>query len=142
MLSYVLKRLLQSIFVMLFVAFACFVLSNYVGDPVNNMVGQEATIADRAALRQGDWKIVRPLTRGRPGRWQLFDLAGDVGETSDLAEREPERLATLVKSGARLNDIAVDEDDGLILVIGASGGQTLYLAVGAWLLAEWDELPE
>ncbi|GIK71876.1 MAG: hypothetical protein BroJett021_08640 [Chloroflexota bacterium] len=53
-----------------------------------------------------------------------------------------ERLATLVKSGARLNDIAVDEDDGLILVIGASGGQTLYLAVGAWLLAEWDELPE
>jgi len=52
MLSYVLKRLLQSVAVMLFVAFICFVLSNYVGDPVNNMVGQEATIADRAALRQ------------------------------------------------------------------------------------------
>src|SRR5512136_3424942 len=52
MLSYVLKRFLQSILVMLFVAFVCFVLSNYVGDPVNNMVGQEATIADRAALRQ------------------------------------------------------------------------------------------
>ena len=52
MLSYVLKRFLQSILVMLFVAFVCFVLSNYVGDPVNNMVGQESTIADRAALRQ------------------------------------------------------------------------------------------
>jgi ABC-type dipeptide/oligopeptide/nickel transport system permease component len=52
MLSYVLKRFLQSILVMLFVAFVCFVLSNYVGDPVNNMVGQEATIKDRAALRQ------------------------------------------------------------------------------------------
>jgi len=52
MLSYVLKRLLQSVAVMLFVAFICFVLSNYVGDPVNNMVGQEATIADRAALRR------------------------------------------------------------------------------------------
>jgi peptide/nickel transport system permease protein len=52
MLSYVIKRLLQSVAVMLFVAFVCFVLSNYVGDPVNNMVGQEATIADRAALRQ------------------------------------------------------------------------------------------
>jgi peptide/nickel transport system permease protein len=37
---------------MLFVAFICFALSNYVGDPVNNMVGQEATIADRAALRE------------------------------------------------------------------------------------------
>ena len=52
MVSYVLKRLLQSVAVMLFVAFICFVLSNYVGDPVNNMVGQEATIADRTALRQ------------------------------------------------------------------------------------------
>jgi peptide/nickel transport system permease protein len=52
MVSYVLKRLFQSIAVMLFVAFVCFVLSNYVGDPVNNMVGQETSIADRAALRQ------------------------------------------------------------------------------------------
>jgi len=52
MVSYVLQRLLQSLAVMLFVAFVCFVLSNYVGDPVNNMVGQEATIADRTALRQ------------------------------------------------------------------------------------------
>jgi peptide/nickel transport system permease protein len=52
MVSYVLKRLFQSIAVMLFVAFVCFVLSNYVGDPVNNMVGQETSIADRTALRQ------------------------------------------------------------------------------------------
>jgi peptide/nickel transport system permease protein len=52
MVSYVLKRLFQSVAVMLFVAFVCFVLSNYVGDPVNNMVGQETSIADRAALRQ------------------------------------------------------------------------------------------
>jgi peptide/nickel transport system permease protein len=52
MVSYVLKRLLQSVAVMLFVAFICFALSNYVGDPVNNMVGQESTIADRAALRE------------------------------------------------------------------------------------------
>lgn len=60
-------------------------------------------VGDRAALRQGDWKIVRPLTRGRPGRWQLFDLAGDVGETRDLADREPERLALLVAEWERLN---------------------------------------
>jgi len=52
MVSYVLKRLLQSVAVMLFIALVCFVLSNFVGDPVNNMVGQEATIADRAALRE------------------------------------------------------------------------------------------
>lgn len=65
----------------------------------------------------------------------------DAEAWNDLATTET-RLATLVKSGARLNDIAVDEDDGLILVLEASGGKTVYLAVGAWLLAEWDELPE
>ena len=52
------------------------------------------------------------------------------------------RLGALVKAGVRLQDIAVDEEDGLILVLDAPGGQVAYLAVGAWLLAEWDELPE
>lgn len=52
------------------------------------------------------------------------------------------RLAALVKAGARLGDIAVDEEDGLILVLEAPSGKVAYLAVGAWLLAEWDELPE
>ena len=52
------------------------------------------------------------------------------------------RLAALVKAGARLSDIAVDEEDSLILVLAAPGGRVAYLAVGAWLLAEWDELPE
>ncbi len=52
------------------------------------------------------------------------------------------RLAALVKAGARLDDIAVDEEDGLILVLTTKAGQGVYLVVGAWLLAEWDELPE
>ncbi|UCE52915.1 MAG: ABC transporter permease [Desulfobacterales bacterium] len=52
MVLYVLKRVLQAAGVMLFVAFISFVLFNYVGDPVNNMVGQEATIEDREALRE------------------------------------------------------------------------------------------
>jgi len=52
------------------------------------------------------------------------------------------RLAALVKGGVSLGDIAVDEEDGLILVLEASGGRGAFLAVGAWLLAEWDELPE
>jgi peptide/nickel transport system permease protein len=50
--SYTLSRLLQSIAVMLFTAFVCFVLFNFVGDPINNMVGQETTIEDREALRE------------------------------------------------------------------------------------------
>jgi len=49
--AFILRRLLQSVAVMLVVAFIAFSLFRYVGDPVMNMVGQEATAADRAALR-------------------------------------------------------------------------------------------
>jgi peptide/nickel transport system permease protein len=52
MVFYILKRIIQAAAVMIFVAFISFVLFNYVGDPVNNMVGQEATIEDREALRE------------------------------------------------------------------------------------------
>ncbi|KAJ7079730.1 arylsulfatase A [Mycena belliarum] len=51
----------------------------------------------RAACRQGDWKIVFiPKPKG-PERWQLYDLVADPGETNDLAEAHPDRLAHLVK---------------------------------------------
>jgi len=51
-LAFIVSRLLQSAAVMLAVSFLCFVLFNFVGDPVNNMVGQEATTAERAEMRQ------------------------------------------------------------------------------------------
>jgi peptide/nickel transport system permease protein len=51
MLAFIVSRLLQSLAVMLAVSFLCFALFNFVGDPVNNMVGQEATPADRAEMR-------------------------------------------------------------------------------------------
>ncbi|MFD3547247.1 sulfatase-like hydrolase/transferase [Streptomyces sp. NPDC058655] len=43
------------------------------------------------ALRRGDWKYYR----GRAGRDQLFNLAGDVREQADRAALEPARLAEL-----------------------------------------------
>ena len=52
MLAYILQRLGQSVIVMLAVAFVAFALFNYVGDPINNMVGQDATAAQREAMRQ------------------------------------------------------------------------------------------
>ncbi|MBI2479663.1 MAG: sulfatase-like hydrolase/transferase [Planctomycetia bacterium] len=45
-----------------------------------------------AALRQGDWKIVRE----KPNEpWQLFDLATDLGENRNLASDNTEQVATL-----------------------------------------------
>ena len=52
MFTFILKRLLQSIVVMLTVALIAFSLFRYVGDPINNMVGQDTTLEERAELRE------------------------------------------------------------------------------------------
>jgi peptide/nickel transport system permease protein len=52
MLAFILRRLLQSILVMLAVGFIAFSLFNFVGDPVALMLPPEATEADRVAVRQ------------------------------------------------------------------------------------------
>jgi peptide/nickel transport system permease protein len=52
MFNYFLKRLLQSILVMLIVGFVSFSLFNSVGDPVSNMVGQEASEETREEIRE------------------------------------------------------------------------------------------
>jgi peptide/nickel transport system permease protein len=51
MLAFIIRRLLQAVLVMLTVAFVAFLLFQYVGDPVNQMLGQDATPEDRARLR-------------------------------------------------------------------------------------------
>ncbi len=52
MLAYIIRRLLQSVIVMLAVALVSFSLFRFVGDPIVSMVGQEATLAEREALRE------------------------------------------------------------------------------------------
>lgn len=47
MIAFILRRLIQGLLVMLAVGFVAFSLFNYVGDPVNNLVGQDATIEQR-----------------------------------------------------------------------------------------------
>lgn len=52
MLVFILRRLAQAIVVMLTVAFIAFMLFQYVGDPVNNLLGQDATPEQREQLRK------------------------------------------------------------------------------------------
>ncbi len=52
MLFFIARRLAQSILVMLTVALIAFTLFQYVGDPINNMVDQDTTLAERERLRQ------------------------------------------------------------------------------------------
>ncbi len=48
---FVLKRLIQSVFVMIAVAFLAFSLFRFVGDPVSQMTGVETSVEDRERLR-------------------------------------------------------------------------------------------
>lgn len=52
MLAFILRRIVQSVVVMLVVALIAFTLFRYVGDPVASIVGQETSVADREALRE------------------------------------------------------------------------------------------
>lgn len=51
MIAFILRRLIQSIFVMLAVSLLAFALFRYIGDPVAVMVGQETSIEDQDRLR-------------------------------------------------------------------------------------------
>lgn len=52
MIALIIRRFIQSFFVMLAVALLAFTLFRYVGDPVSQMVGQETSIAEREKLKE------------------------------------------------------------------------------------------
>src|SRR5690606_8429655 len=52
MLAFILRRLLQSVIVMLVVALIAFSLFRYVGDPVASLLGQESRLEDFEELRE------------------------------------------------------------------------------------------
>lgn len=76
-----------------------------------------------------------------------FELYGvNLYETPDSApigdlETAQSRLHDLVRTGVSLGDVAVDEDDALVLVLHADNAPVLYLEIGGFVLEEWDELP-
>ena len=62
-------------------------------------------MSPRAAIRHGNWKLVREPNRGHPGPWQLYDLATDGSETTDLAARSPERVRELSALWEKWNSV-------------------------------------
>jgi len=65
------------------------------------LTGRAAAVAKRPlfwrlgrknALRYGDWKIIRD-----GGKWELYDLSRDIGETADCAEQEPAQLQQMAR---------------------------------------------
>ena len=90
MLSFLLRRLAQAVLVMLVVGMGAFSLFQYVGDPVSNMVGQDATPAQRAQLH-ADLGLDRPAPI-QFARFVGHALSGDFG----LSLRQGREVSVLI----------------------------------------------
>jgi arylsulfatase len=67
-------------------------------------------LAGRAYFRKGNWKIVNVEGPYRESTLQLFDVASDPGETTNLADRFPEKFSELMagwRQFLKTNDIRI-----------------------------------
>jgi len=90
MLVFVLRRLVQAVIVMLTVAFIAFMLFQYVGDPVTNILGQDATPEQRQQLR-ADLGLDRPF----PVQFVRFVGQAVQGEFG-LSLRQGRKVSSLI----------------------------------------------
>ena len=76
-------------------------ISSFEGRNVADVLFKNGRLPDRAlywehlgwrAVREGQWKIV---SEPKSKQWRLFDLISDPAETSDLAVRDPSKVAEL-----------------------------------------------
>jgi len=64
----------------------------------NNWGPKGPGIGPHSAIRKGDWKLIYYHA---DGRFELFNIAADIGETTNLADDQPERLGAMA---AELSD--------------------------------------
>jgi arylsulfatase B len=62
----------------------------------------------KAAVRVGDWKLLRNPRRGTDAKWQLYNLADDLSETRDLAAAQPDKTRELTRQWDLLNQQMID----------------------------------
>ena len=62
----------------------------------NEPVGAE--LFGNSALYKGDWKALKLVPPFGDGKWKLYNLKNEVGETTDLSEKYPEMLKEMIKN--------------------------------------------
>ncbi len=88
---FILKRLAQSVIVMLTVALIAFALFRFVGDPINNLVGQDTSLAERERLTE-ELGLNDPFFV-QFGRFISNAVAGDFGFSYRLRKPVSELIA-------------------------------------------------
>jgi len=67
----------------------------------NPMLWVFAEYGGQVAVRLGDYKIVRQqLNTEQPGPWEVYDISKDIGETTNLASKNPD----LIKKARKILD--------------------------------------
>jgi peptide/nickel transport system permease protein len=127
LLAFIVQRLLQSIVVMLVVGIISFSLFQFVGDPVNNMLGPEGSAEQRERLRERlglndpiPLQFVHYLGNAARGE---FGLSYRIGKPVDelLAERLPATIELVAVSAV------------IALLVGVPMGVYTGLKRNAWL---------
>ncbi len=116
MLLYLARRLFQAVVVMLVVSLIAFVLFRFVGDPVTQMLGQDATAADRA-------RVAASLGLDQPAHVQYLRFLeqaahGDFGRSLKLGRPVADLLAERMPATLELSLFAA----GLAILVGVPLG--------------------
>ena len=106
MLVFIVRRIAQSLFVMFVVAMLAFIMFNYVGDPVHQMVGIETSFEERAQLRES-------LGLNDPSLVQFARFAGNALK----GERKGARSSYLTKKWRVLYVVEGDRFEVLVLEV-------------------------
>ena len=127
MVAFVVHRLLQAVIVMAVVAAVAFVLFQYVGDPVDQMLGQDATPQERAQLRAD-------LGLDQPAPVQFARFAGNAvrGEFG-LSLRQGRKVAALIAERLPATLELALAAAALALVVGLPLGVLTALRRDGWL---------
>jgi peptide/nickel transport system permease protein len=112
MLGFLIRRIIQSVFVMLAVALIAFMMFRFMGDPVNSMVAENATTEERDAVRER-LGLDQPIWV-QYGRFVARAATGDFGLSWRNARPVSTLLAERFPATAELVLVAA----GLSLVLG------------------------
>ena len=97
-------------------------------------------LSGNAALFRGDYKLVRNLPPTGDGRWRLYDIQSDPGETRDLSAAMPDRFAAMqadYAAYAKANGVldmppGYTADDQINRYAFRQRGRPLLIRLGLW----------
>lgn len=126
MLAFIVRRLIQALWVLLTVAFLAFMLFQFVGDPVTNLLGQEATPEQRAELRAS-------LGLDQPFPVQFLNFVGQAvqGEFG-LSLRQGRKVSTLLAESLPATLELALVAAGMALLLGLPAGVYAALRRDTW----------